>query len=144
MVCGFCALVSRFIAHRWLWWLGIIVWGVVLFTLSSQSTLPPGPKIPYQDKVLHFIYFAGGGFCFTLMLFSHRLPVPSWWKWWLAGSFFGAVIGAVDEYHQTFTPGRSGNDVWDWLADLSGAGTGALLAWVMLAWARRYPSPKAG
>ncbi|MEY3896711.1 MAG: hypothetical protein RLZZ214_2231 [Verrucomicrobiota bacterium] len=36
-----------------------------------------------------------------------------------------ALIGALDEYHQSFTPGRSGNDPFDWLADLLGATAGA-------------------
>jgi VanZ family protein len=39
-----------------------------------------------------------------------------------------ALIGALDEYHQTFTPGRSGNDPFDWLADLLGAAAGTFLA----------------
>ena len=37
----------------------------------------------------------------------------------------GSVIGRLDEYHQTFTPGRSGNDYGDWLADTLGAAAGA-------------------
>ena len=37
----------------------------------------------------------------------------------------GAIIGALDEYHQTFTPGRSGNDPWDLLADTVGAAAGS-------------------
>ena len=36
-----------------------------------------------------------------------------------------AVVGALDEWHQTFTPGRSGNDPLDWLADVLGAFAGA-------------------
>ena len=45
----------------------------------------------------------------------------------LGGLLFTGIIGAVDEFHQTFTPGRFGNDPWDWLADLSG---GLLAAWL--------------
>ena len=36
----------------------------------------------------------------------------------------GAAVGWFDEWHQTFTPGRSGLDVYDWMADV----TGSLLA----------------
>lgn len=128
---------SRLTAQRWLWWLGVVVWGVVLFTLSARSTLPPGPEIPYQDKVMHFLYFSGGGFCFVLALFNRQMPMKPRLPWWLAGTLFGMVVGALDEYHQTFTPGRSGNDLGDWVADLTGAGTGALIAWAFLAWVRR-------
>ena len=41
----------------------------------------------------------------------------------------GVLIGRLDEYHQSFTPGRSGNDNGDWLADILGAATGS---WIMI------------
>ncbi|TDU66105.1 VanZ family protein [Prosthecobacter fusiformis] len=128
---------SRLAGHRWFWWACAAIWGIVLFTLSSRSTLPPGPQIPYQDKVIHFLYFSGGGFCCALALFSHAVPPKPGWVWWLTGILFGMIVGALDEYHQTFTPGRSGNDAGDWLADLTGAGTGAWIAWILLKWVRR-------
>lgn len=139
----FRTLFSRLAALRWFWWLGVMVWGGVLFTLSSQSTLPAGPEIPYQDKVMHFLYFSGGGFCFALALFHGQAPLKPRLRWWLAGALFGALVGITDEYHQTFTPGRSGNDVGDWLADWTGAGAGALLAWALTAWSRWPGSGKA-
>ncbi|HEY1083019.1 MAG TPA: VanZ family protein [Prosthecobacter sp.] len=128
---------DRLAALRWPGWLGVAVWAGVLFALSARSTLPPGPPIPYQDKVLHFLYFSGGGFCFALAILGWRRPALPAWRWWLTGTLFGMVAGALDEYHQTFTPGRSGNDVGDWLADWTGAGAGALIACILLAWARR-------
>ena len=137
MVAALSSLLVRITAQRWLWWLGVVIWGVVLFTLSSRSRLPTGPEIPFQDKIVHFLYFSGGGFCFALALFLPQVPLRGRWLWLAAGAVFGAVIGAVDEYHQTFTPGRSGNDLGDWLADFTGASTGALVAWVFLAWIRR-------
>ncbi len=39
-----------------------------------------------------------------------------------------ACLGALDEYRQSFTPGRSGNDPFDWLADVLGSATGLFLA----------------
>jgi len=132
----------RLAAQRWLWCLGVVIWGVVLFTLSARSTLPPGPQIPYQDKVLHFIYFSSGAFCFILALYHRQYPQRPFCLWWLIGTLFGLVVGALDEYHQTFTPGRSGNDLGDLLADMSGAGTGALIGWLLLAWFRRRYAAK--
>ena len=38
-----------------------------------------------------------------------------------------AAFGASDELLQKFTPGRSGGDLYDWIADFLGAITGALL-----------------
>lgn len=126
---NFKSFIAGLAARSWLWWLGIVIWATVLFVLSGRSTLPPGPQIPYQDKVIHFLYFSGGGFCFATALLGGRLPLSRGLLWMIAGLGFGMVIGALDEYHQTFTPGRSGNDPGDWLADLLGAGTGGLLAW---------------
>jgi VanZ family protein len=37
-----------------------------------------------------------------------------------------AAFGIVDEALQTLTPGRTGGDIGDWIADVLGAGTGAL------------------
>lgn len=137
MTSGFKGFLAKLASLTWLWWLGIGIWATVLFMLSAQSTLPPGPEIPYQDKVLHFLYFSGGGFCFATARLGNRVPFASGWRWWLFGTAFGIVIGALDEYHQTFTPGRSGNDAGDWLADLTGAGAGALLACLIFSWVKR-------
>jgi VanZ family protein len=38
-----------------------------------------------------------------------------------------AVFGGLDEALQTLTPGRSGGDLDDWVADALGAAAGALL-----------------
>jgi VanZ family protein len=38
-----------------------------------------------------------------------------------------ALIGFLDEWHQLSTPGRSGGDPWDWLADLLGGAVGAFI-----------------
>ena len=38
-----------------------------------------------------------------------------------------ATVGALDEWHQSWVPGRSGNDPGDWLADVVGALTGGLV-----------------
>jgi VanZ family protein len=47
-----------------------------------------------------------------------------------------AVVGLFDEAHQLMTPGRSGMDAGDWLADVLG-GTLALIPVAIVAWRRR-------
>ena len=43
-----------------------------------------------------------------------------------------SVFGMLDEFHQLFTPGRSGGDVGDWIADTFGAFCGVLLmGWIV-------------
>ena len=111
-----------------LWWFGVIVWAAVLWQLSANASLPSGPSFPLKDKLLHCLYFCGGASCLLLALFGKTSPAPSLRTLALRSLPFTAIIGALDEYHQTFTPGRSGNDPWDWLADVSG---GLLAAWIV-------------
>jgi VanZ family protein len=106
-----------------------VLWIVALYILSSiPKGLPPSiPMIIHPDKIVHFAYFFAGAFCLTIYTllkqsrFSHQQRL------------FGllilfVVIGAADEFHQSFTPGRSGNDPWDLLADVIGASIGILIA----------------
>jgi VanZ family protein len=84
------------------------------------------PLFPHFDKLAHFSYFSAGGFLFIGWLL-HRNPKNPSWKLILGTTILAmAVLGGLDEWHQTFTPGRNGNDSWDWLADLLGGSSGAL------------------
>lgn len=123
-------MLRRALVSPRLWLLSVILWAITLFLLSSLPATPhvDGPEIPHMDKVMHFVYFMGGAFLFA----THQLL-----KYGRAAHamilvatpiLLFALIGALDEYHQTFTPGRSGNDPFDWLADLLGAAAGTFLA----------------
>lgn len=122
------AAAVQWLNRTWFWWLGVIIWAVVLWSLSANSSLPSGPSFPLKDKLLHCIYFCGGASCLLLALFGKASPLPAWRILALRSLPFTAVIGALDEFHQTFTPGRNGNDPWDWLADITG---GLLAAWLI-------------
>jgi VanZ family protein len=112
------------------------IWLVTLWFLSSGSTTVPGaPEIPFGDKVAHFGYFFGGGGLLAAALFC-RNPLVATRRLVLMVALVSAAVGWLDEWHQTFTPGRSGNDPWDWLADLLGGTTGALVFWRVRHWLR--------
>lgn len=83
-----------------------------------------------KDKVLHCVYFSGGAFCLVTALLAGRPRVPALWVGLGVGLLFAAMTGALDEFHQSFTPGRSGNDPADWLADICGGALGGYLAWL--------------
>ena len=107
--------------------IGLLTWAALLWYLSSQSTV--GPQIPlvHADKLMHFTYFAAGGFLVAGWLF-HRKPDSPSWKAIIGCSILAmAMIGGIDEWHQLHTPGRSGGDPWDWLADIAGGVAGAFL-----------------
>lgn len=110
-------------------WLGtFILWSAVLYWLSSTvPPLPDGPKVPHFDKVAHFGYFFGGGGLLAAFFFRLRPDSPPWGRIIAATAVILSVIGMLDEWHQTFTEGRSGNDPGDWLADTLGALVGALV-----------------
>jgi VanZ family protein len=113
------------------WWVGIVLWGVITFTASSFSVGAPTParfEIPHFDKVLHFCWFCGGGFVLAnAFLFYKSSGATIWWKFVLPAVLM-SVLGVLDEYRQSFTPGRSGNDFGDWIADTLGGICGVLLA----------------
>lgn len=117
----------RFLALPVFWRVLTILWAGVLYWLSEQSKLPSPAKFEGIDKIEHTAYFAAGGVCLLLSLrlagFARQTGVAI-----VLTMLFCSLVGALDEWHQTFTPGRSGGDVWDWTADTVGGFLGALIA----------------
>lgn len=110
-------------------WLGsFLVWFGILWLLSSRSN-PTGdlPEIPNLDKFLHFGYFFGGGGLLSAFLYCRRPASPHWPAIIFTVLLVIGLVGVLDEIHQTYTPNRSGNDPFDWLADILGALCGALV-----------------
>ena len=105
----------------------LLAWAALLWWLSARSLPPLGPSFEHADKIKHLLYFAAGGFCAARLL---QLQFPAWSaaRLLLAGVVFGLLLGGIDEFHQSFTPGRSGNDPGDLAADTAGGLLGAWLA----------------
>ena len=110
------------------WAAGVFLWAGLLWWLSSRHLPAVGPSFDHADKLKHLLYFALGSYCAGRFLLLIR-------REWSRGAFviavvlFAALVGATDEFHQTFTPGRSGNDPYDWLADTLGGLVSALWLW---------------
>jgi VanZ family protein len=64
-----------------------------------------------------------GGYAF-LTLLAVTLPLPNYWRWFLAGLL--ALHGVATEIGQTYVPGRTGS-VRDVLIDWGGIGLGVLV-----------------
>ena len=129
--------IPTFLLLPYLWFAAIIVWYVTLLMLSSQSQLhPPGPEFMHRDKVMHATYFAIGG---VFLYFALRLLRPRWSAIRISifVILFCAIIGALDEYRQSFTPHRSGNDLGDWIADTTGGIIACLISPRLLRWFKR-------
>lgn len=124
------------------WAVLVGIWAVTLWFLSERQHVMTGPEIPHMDKVLHAGYFTLGSAAFYSMLrWSLRRfsPVALLWGTLL----FAAGVGALDEFHQSFVPGRSGNDLGDWLADLTGGVIGLTVGRKLAGWLNRR-SPAGG
>ena len=102
-------------------------WAALIFALSSIPDLGGSePVVRYQDKVAHFFIFGILGFLTTrAVVFSCR---EAGWRSVFAGLIFIAVYAALDEFHQSFVPGRS-VEVADFMADFLGAGVFVLIGY---------------
>ena len=117
--------------HFLTWGVLWVIWATALWFLSEGTPPENGPEIPHLDKVLHFTYFGIGGSLFSgcWALYS---PQVNLWRIRFFSWCMGALIGAIDEYHQSFFPQRTGNDPYDWCADHLGAFCGACLClWIL-------------
>ncbi len=103
-------------------WLLVAAYCALITWLSSK----PGGGLPRwwfmrYDKVLHVLEYGGLGF-----LLCNALPIASSRARVAAAAALGLAFGVVDEFHQSFVPGRQGNDLGDLTADLVGATLGAI------------------
>jgi len=111
-----------------LWLAAYGAWFVTLWLLSAGHPAPPGGfEIPHLDKICHFGYFMGGGGLLAAALYCRAPETPRWTAILVAVALAAALVGWFDEWHQSFTPGRSANDFGDWLADLLGGTMGGLV-----------------
>ncbi len=115
---------------RWagVFWLALLVWACGILWLSSLTPdeLPSAAHLVW-DKVNHFVAYALGGWLAAGALRLSRPSAPA------VGVIVAAVLlisgfGAADELWQEYTPGRSGGDGYDWIADTLGAVAGAALS----------------
>ncbi len=102
-------------------YLPALVWMAVIFTLSSMpgSTFQP-MEFPDAHLVAHSLLFG------VLYYFTYRALKHQDYSRLLSGFspifalIFVVLYGASDEYHQSFTPGRS-EEMKDFLIDVTAA-----------------------
>jgi VanZ family protein len=76
---------------------------------------------PHADKVAHAVAFG-----LLAVLTARALRAAGWGaaRILVAAALAASLYGAMDEWHQSFVPGRD-PDPWDWAADTAGALAGA-------------------
>jgi VanZ family protein len=113
-----------------------LVFYLLIFILSS---LDYDLDIPVRglDKLAHFIEFSFLGFLLSLgyfKTFTFPAPVKS-----LLVFITGLPLGALDELHQLFVPGRT-SALKDVLADAAGIIAGILVYYLYVAKRKKRPS----
>ena len=102
----------------------LVAWVVLTFFLTSI----PHPRVHlpfhFADKAAHFWFYGVMGFLCALW---RRESGVSAKRAVLEGLLFTMAMGAVDEFHQHWIPGRSA-ELLDWMADAMGGGAGACLS----------------
>lgn len=112
-------------------WVAWLCWAAGILWLSSLTPRElPQAAFLLSDKAEHLIAYAVGGWLAATAIRAGRRTAT------VAGWFVPAVIlvaafGVLDEAVQTFTPGRTGGDLYDWIADALGALTGVLISLLM-------------
>jgi VanZ family protein len=122
---------------RRLWlWAPPVTYMAIVFYLSSDPDPLPALTERVWDKLLHFLEYGGLGVLLCRALVGERLDLT---VAAVLAFVTTSIYGAGDEWHQTFTPGRS-SDIHDWLADTFGGALGiavyVLVVTMFFAWAR--------
>lgn len=109
-------------------WLALLCWACGILFLSSLTPQElPEAAFLFWDKANHFLAYALGGWLAASALRVSR-PAARIAAAAILAVIAVAAFGALDELLQTFTPGRSGGDIFDWTADLLGAVAGAVVS----------------
>jgi len=102
-----------------------VAWAALIFLLSHQPQ-PLGrlTLFPHADKLAHATAFG-----ILAWLTARAVRAAGWGavRILVAAVLAASLYGAIDEWHQSFVPGRD-PDPWDWAADTGGALAGAAAA----------------
>ena len=99
-------------------WLPPAPYCVLIWWLSSQVLdFALIAAVPLRDRGIHFLEYGALG------LMIARAVQVTWGPWGMRGSMFAVLLsvalGLLDEFHQLFVPGRTG-EILDLLADGAG------------------------
>jgi VanZ family protein len=98
------------------YWLPVAAYASLILSLSSIPGIPGAPRVP--DKALHALEY----FLFGVLLARAFLQGSNPTRQKLVNVVLaGAAFAALDEYYQSFIPGRF-SSVYDWIADVTGIG----------------------
>jgi len=113
------------------YWLPVLVYLTVIFSLSAQPNLRPPMEFRNSDKLWHLLEYGGLGLLLGRALRAGLAARPALAA--AAGALvLTSLVGAADEIFQRTIPGRE-SSVLDWSADT----VGAALAMGFILWLAR-------
>ena len=115
---------SFFQLFSW-YWVPVLVYVTIIFSLSAQPNLRPPLQFPNSDKFFHMLEYGGLGYLLARGVRAGariRLALTAA----LIVAVLGGAIAASDEIFQGYIPGRD-SSLQDWFADF----TGLLLAQIV-------------
>ncbi len=114
--------------REFLAWGPVVIWALVLAGLSRLTAVPAPlePLTVLSDKVIHFGLYTVMGAALAWARAVGRRDPPH-----LAMMALGSLYGALDEFHQSFVPGRT-PEVGDWVANTLGVVAGYVLLTLLL------------
>ncbi len=113
-------------------------WVALTLTLTSIPNPEFGPSFPGADKIAHFGFYGVAGFLFVLWRRESGTGAAVAVVW---AALFAALLGAVDEFHQRWIPGRS-MELLDWVMDFAGGTAGSFCSAVAASMLPSLLSPK--
>lgn len=93
-----------------------------MILISIQSHIGEdklSPSLASSDKVAHFVIFGLLGWLLARAFYKEKNTFLQQNYFWLV-LVVVVIFALIDEIHQHYIPGRY-SDIWDWIADLSGA-----------------------
>lgn len=119
----------------WFWLCLYVAWFATLWWFSSRSVVvPQAVDLMHVDKLYHFGYFFGGSGLLCAFLYRMFHGCPDWSQLLWIAVLAMTVVGAIDEWHQSLHPARSGNDAMDLCADV----LGSLAGYRVFRWLHRW------
>jgi VanZ family protein len=113
----------------------------VMAGICALSALPGNDPLlsvfKLSDKIEHVIAYFVLGISFCLWI-----PSRNWFArpllFGILVIVLGTIFGIIDEFHQSFVPGRSGNDLGDLKADFIGASISPFAYFLLIKAIRKY------
>ena len=123
-------------------------WMGIIFYLSSSTPVDLPPHVgmfawlgKWQDVVGHLVLYSVLGALLLITLWSWVVASSHQTKWALVAICLGILYGVLDEYHQSFVPGRTATAI-DVFVDVLGVtigvmGSSGCATWVLRAHSSR-------